>query len=168
MSSADLSHVDTWLFDLDDTLYPLETGVGFDVSERITDYVERLTGLPRDAARALQKRYLAEHGLTLRGLMLHHGVDPHHYHAMFDDLPLEAIAEDGALVAAIARLPGRKIVVLFTGGGFAALARGRGGRFSSDLQPLQRGHVSGGAGSCARPGCGSTGPGSGTAWARNR
>ena len=106
----DLSHIDTWLFDLDDTLYPLESGVGLDVSERITTYVERLTGLPRDEARALQKRYLAQHGLTLRGLMLHHGVDPHDYHAMFDDLPLEAIAQDGALVAAIARLPGRKIV----------------------------------------------------------
>jgi len=76
VSGVDLSHVDTWLFDLDDTLYPAESGLGIDISERITDYTQRLTGLPRDAARALQKRYLKDHGLTLRGLMLHHGVDP--------------------------------------------------------------------------------------------
>ncbi len=108
--TADLRHVDTWLFDLDNTLYPLESGLAGHVSERITGYVERLTGLPRDEARALQKRYLAEHGLTLRGLMLHHDVDPDEYHALFADLSLEMLARDPALVAALARLPGRRLV----------------------------------------------------------
>jgi putative hydrolase of the HAD superfamily len=107
---ADLSHVDTWLFDLDNTLYPLEAGLGVDISDRITAYVERLTGLPRDEARALQKRYLDEHGLTLRGLMLNHEVDPDEYHAMFADLPLETLARDHELVAAIRRLPGRRLI----------------------------------------------------------
>ena len=78
---ADLRHIDTWLFDLDNTLYPLESGLAGRMSPRITDFVERLTGLPRPEALALQKRYLAEHGLTLRGLMDHHGVDPDVYHA---------------------------------------------------------------------------------------
>jgi putative hydrolase of the HAD superfamily len=106
----DLSHIDTWLFDLDNTLYPLETGLGVDISARITTYVERLTGLPRAEAAALQKRYLDEHGLTLRGLMLHHGVDPDHYHEMFADLSLEVLARDEALVAQVRRLPGRRLV----------------------------------------------------------
>ena len=110
MSGADLSHVDTWLFDLDNTLYPLETGLGVDISERITDYMERLTGLPRAEARALQKRYLAEHGLTLRGLMLNHDVDPDAFHAVFADLSLAALSREPALVAAIGRLPGRRFV----------------------------------------------------------
>jgi putative hydrolase of the HAD superfamily len=108
--SADLSHVDTWLFDLDNTLYPLDSGLGADISERITDYVERLTGLPRDEARALQKHYLDHHGLTLKGLMLNHGVDPDEYHAMFADVSLEALARDPALIAAVERLPGRRLI----------------------------------------------------------
>src|SRR5581483_9909193 len=108
--SADLRHVTTWLFDLDNTLYPLESGLGVAISDRITDYTQRLTGLPREEARALQKRYLDEHGLTLRGLMLHHGVDPDDYHAQFQDLSLEALASDAGLTAAIARLPGRRLV----------------------------------------------------------
>jgi len=116
----DLSHVDTWLFDLDNTLYPLESGLGRDISERITDYVAQLTGLPRAQAQALQKRYLDEHGLTLRGLMLHHGVDPHDYHAMFADLPLEMLAHDAELVAAMARLPGRRLVFTNADAGHAA------------------------------------------------
>jgi putative hydrolase of the HAD superfamily len=110
VSGADLSHIDTWLFDLDNTLYPLETGLGADISDRITDYVERLTGLPRAEARTLQKRYLAEHGLTLRGLMLNHAVDPDEFHAVFADLSLAALPREPALIAAIARLPGRRFI----------------------------------------------------------
>ena len=63
--SPDLSHIDTWLFDLDNTLYPEESGFMREVEGRMTGFVERVTGLPRDEAYALQKRYLAEHGLTL-------------------------------------------------------------------------------------------------------
>lgn len=120
MSGADLSHVDTWLFDLDDTLYPAESGLGIDISERITDYTQRLTGLPRDAARALQKRYLKDHGLTLRGLMLHHGVDPDAFHALFADLSLEVLSREPALIAAIERLPGRRFIFTNADGGHAA------------------------------------------------
>jgi putative hydrolase of the HAD superfamily len=108
--TADLSHIDTWLFDLDNTLYPLETGLGVDISARITDYTQRLTGLPRAEAAALQKRYLDEHGLTLRGLMLQHDVDPDDFHAVFADLSLAALPRDEALIAAIRRLPGRRLV----------------------------------------------------------
>ena len=74
--SPDLAHIDTWLFDLDNTLYPAESGFMGQVEQRMTDFVMRVTGLAREPAYALQKQYLAEHGLTLRGLMLNHGVDP--------------------------------------------------------------------------------------------
>jgi putative hydrolase of the HAD superfamily len=108
--SPDLSHVDTWLFDLDNTLYPHECGFGPEVDARITDFVAELTGLARDAAYALQKRYLEEHGLTLRGLMLHHGVDPVAFNAQFHDIALERISADPALAAALGRLPGRRLI----------------------------------------------------------
>ncbi|HEY8004129.1 MAG TPA: pyrimidine 5'-nucleotidase [Phenylobacterium sp.] len=108
--SADLRHVETWLFDLDNTLYPTTSGFMGEIERRMTDYVERLTGLPRDEAYRLQKKYLAEYGLTLSGLIEHHGVDPAEYHAMFDDLPLEGLAENPDLIAAIERLPGRRLI----------------------------------------------------------
>jgi putative hydrolase of the HAD superfamily len=112
---ADLRHVDTWLFDLDNTLYPVETGIAQRMAGRMTDYVEALTGLPRPEALVLQKRYLLEYGLTLRGLMEHHGVDPDHYHAIFDDLPLDCLVVDPALAPALRRLPGRRLI--FTNSG---------------------------------------------------
>ncbi|WP_293677684.1 pyrimidine 5'-nucleotidase [uncultured Phenylobacterium sp.] len=108
--TADLRHVDTWLFDLDGTLYPAESGFLDSVVDRMTDFVEKATGLPRPEAFKLQKAYLAEHGLTLKGLMLHHGVDPDEFHAIFHDLSLEALAHDPDLLAALARLPGRRLI----------------------------------------------------------
>ncbi|WP_312160726.1 pyrimidine 5'-nucleotidase [Phenylobacterium sp.] len=108
--TADLTHIDTWLFDLDNTLYSEESGFMLGVESRMTDFVARVTGLPQDAAYNLQKHYLAEHGLTLKGLMLHHGVDPADFHALFHDLSLDLLAKDPELVAAIARLPGRRYI----------------------------------------------------------
>jgi len=60
--TPDLSHIDTWLFDLDNTLYPEESGFMRQVESRMTAFVMKVTGLERDAAFALQKTYLAEHG----------------------------------------------------------------------------------------------------------
>jgi putative hydrolase of the HAD superfamily len=108
--SADLRHVETWLFDLDNTLYPLESGLAGHMEPRITGFVMELTGLSRDAAYALQKKYLIEHGLTLRGLMLHHNVDPDAYHARFHDMPLDGLIPDHRLHSALARLPGRRLI----------------------------------------------------------
>ena len=108
--TADLRHVDTWLCDLDNTLYPAESGLMAAIVDRMTDFVERVTGLPRDEAFRLQKTYLAEHGLTLKGMMLNHGVDPAEFHAIFHDLSLEALARDADLLAALQRLPGRRLI----------------------------------------------------------
>ena len=108
--NPDLSHIDTWLFDLDNTLYPEESGFMGQVEGRMTDFVAKVTGLPRDQAFVLQKQYLAEHGLTLRGLMLNHGVDPTDFHALFHDLSLDLLAHDADLLAALAALPGRRLI----------------------------------------------------------
>lgn len=108
--SADLRHIDTWLFDLDNTLYPEESGFMSSVESRMTDFVAKVSGLPRDQAYVLQKKYLAEHGLTLKGLMLNHGVDPADFHALFHDLSLEVLAQDPDLLAALAHLPGRRFI----------------------------------------------------------
>ena len=110
LTPPDLTHVDTWLFDLDNTLYPAESGFMGEIERRMTAYVQKVTGLDRDDAYRLQKQYLAQYGLTLGGLIAHHGVDPADFHAIFHDMSLEALAHDADLVAALARLPGRRLI----------------------------------------------------------
>jgi putative hydrolase of the HAD superfamily len=109
-----LSHVDTWIFDLDNTLYPPGGEFMALIQGRMTAFVARQTGLPPDEARALQKRYLAEHGATLAGLMANHGVDPYAFLDEVHDVSMESLRPDARLVAAMAALPGRRLV--FTNG----------------------------------------------------
>ena len=112
--TADLSHVDTWIFDLDNTLYPAECELLALVNDRMTAFVSRETGLPWADARALQHRYHSEHGATLAGLMADHGVDPTAFLDEVHDISLDRLTPDPALDQALARLPGRRLV--FTNG----------------------------------------------------
>ena len=115
MSVVDLTHIDTWLFDLDNTLYPIESEVMTLVAGRMTDFMEKITGLPRDQARAIQKSYYEEHGTTLAGLMANnHDVDPEDFLTSVHDISLDALSPDPRLQAGLERLPGRRLV--FTNG----------------------------------------------------
>ena len=108
--TADLSHVDTWIFDLDNTLYPPDCEIMALMEAKMTVFVARETGLPPDEARALQKRYLHEHGTTLAGLMAHHGVDPERFLTEVHDVALDSLKPYPALTAGLERLPGRRLV----------------------------------------------------------
>lgn len=114
MTGADLRHVEVWLFDLDNTLYPPEVEIMALVEARMTDFVAREAGLPREEARALQKAYYLEHGTTLAGLMSRHGVEPEAFLTEVHDISLDALHPDPALRAGLERLPGRRLV--FTNG----------------------------------------------------
>ncbi|MES2754988.1 MAG: pyrimidine 5'-nucleotidase [Pseudomonadota bacterium] len=111
---ARLAHVRNWIFDLDNTLYPAASNLFAAVDARMTDYVARVLDLDHDAARTLQKRYFHYHGTTVAGLMAHHAVDPHDFLADVHDIEMDVLEENAPLAAAIARLPGRKLV--FTNG----------------------------------------------------
>jgi putative hydrolase of the HAD superfamily len=119
--AADLTHIDVWLFDLDNTLYPVEAEFMGLIETKMTTFVARETGLPRDQAYALQKRYLSEHGTTLAGLMAHHGVDPEAFLDEVHDVPLDGLTPDPRLRAALRRLPGRRLI--FTNGDARHAAR---------------------------------------------
>jgi putative hydrolase of the HAD superfamily len=114
MSKAALPHVDTWIFDLDMTLYPPEAEIMALIEGKMTAYVARHTGLSRDEAYALQKGYLYEHGTTLAGLMANHSIDPYDFLNEVHDVSLETLHPDAELNALIAGLEGRKLV--FTNG----------------------------------------------------
>jgi putative hydrolase of the HAD superfamily len=110
----DLTHITTWIFDLDNTLYPPGSEFMALMEDRMTVFVMREMGLPREEARALQKRYLHEHGTTLAGLMAHHGVEPEPFLTEVHDVAMDSLEPDLAVRAGLARLPGRRLV--FTNG----------------------------------------------------
>ncbi|GJD59173.1 pyrimidine 5'-nucleotidase [Methylobacterium dankookense] len=103
--------VDTWVFDLDNTLYPSDAMVWPQVDERITLYVMRLYGLDGLSARALQKHFYHRYGTTLKALMVEEGVDPHDFLDFAHDIDHSTIKLDVGLGDAIERLPGRKLIL---------------------------------------------------------
>ena len=108
------SHVDEWIFDLDNCLYPASTGLFPLIDERMGAYIARLLGVDAVEAKRIQKAHFHEHGTTLAGLMKEHDVDPHHFLDDVHDIALDRVGRDERLVAALAKLPGRKFV--FTNG----------------------------------------------------
>ena len=118
---TDLAHIDTWLFDLDNTLYPVETEFMTLIEGRMTDFMEKVTGLPRDEARAIQKKYYHAHGTTLAGLMMNHDIDPEDFLTEVHDVSLDRLTPDAKLAAALEALPGRRLV--FTNGSAAHAER---------------------------------------------
>jgi putative hydrolase of the HAD superfamily len=111
---ARLAPIRTWIFDLDNTLYPARANLFARIDARMTAYVARRLQLPADEALRVQKDYFHRHGTTLTGLMADHGVDPHEFLADVHDVEMDVLEHDAPLAAAIARLPGRKLV--FTNG----------------------------------------------------
>ena len=117
MASAmhrDLAPIETWIFDLDNTLYPAKCDLFSLIDARMGQFISELIGCDPDEARRLQKAYFHEHGTTLAGLIADHGTDPHSFLQYVHDIELDRVAHDARLVATIARLPGRKLV--FTNG----------------------------------------------------
>ena len=103
--AARFSTIDTWVFDLDNTLYPQTADLWPRIDARITLFMMRLFGLDAISLRALQKHYYQRYGTTLRGLMEEHGVDANHYLAYVHDIDRSSLKPDHSLAAAIARLP---------------------------------------------------------------
>jgi putative hydrolase of the HAD superfamily len=109
--SRDFGHVDTWVFDLDNTLYPHTSRVWPQVDDRITLYIADLFGLDGLSARALQKYFYHKYGTTLRALIDEYQIDPADFLDFAHDIDHTAVELNPALGEAIERLPGRKLIL---------------------------------------------------------
>lgn len=110
----ELRHVESWIFDLDNSLYPASANLFSLIDARMSQFIQRLLGCGHDQARGVQKGYFRDHGTTLAGLMREHGVDPHEFLEYVHDIDLARLTADPRVVEALDRLPGRKFV--FTNG----------------------------------------------------
>ncbi len=108
---TDFRGVESWIFDLDNTLYPAETNLFLQVDDRIRAYVSRLLGLGPEEAQTLQKSYYQRYGTTLRGLMIEHGIAPDEFLEFVHDIDHSGVHPDPRLGAAIARLPGKRFIL---------------------------------------------------------
>ena len=103
--------VATWVFDLDNTLYPHYLNLWQQVDVRIRDYIVGLLKVTHDEAFRMQKDYYKRYGTTLRGLMKEHGLEPDEFLDIVHQIDYSPLTPNPALGAAIEELPGRKLIL---------------------------------------------------------
>lgn len=108
------SHIESWIFDLDNTLYPARCNLFAQIDVRMGAFIADYLQVDEVEARRIQKQYFRDYGTTLNGLMQVHGLDPNLFLEFVHDIDHSPVPRDPKLAAALAALPGRKIV--FTNG----------------------------------------------------
>ncbi len=106
----DFSHIDTWIFDLDNTLYRTSAEMLAQTDDLMGSFISNFLKVDRAEARKIQKGYFRSHGLTLRGLMVEHGLDPKLYVDHLSQLDLSDVLPNPGLAQTLNRLPGRKVI----------------------------------------------------------
>jgi putative hydrolase of the HAD superfamily len=103
--------IETWVFDLDNTLYPHHLNLWHQVDARIRDYIVDFLHVSPDEAFRLQKDYYRRYGTTMRGLMEEHGLESDQFLEMVHQIDHSPLTPNPALGAAIGKLPGRKLIL---------------------------------------------------------
>ncbi len=110
MPKAHFNHIKSWVFDLDNTLYPSRVRLFDQIEVRMKNYVMSVLKVDPAEADRLRRKYWLEYGTTLSGLMHEHQIDPGPYLLDVHDISLDQLTPDVDLRAHIRALPGRKIV----------------------------------------------------------
>ena len=105
-----LADAEVWLFDLDNTLYSADCRLFDQIHVRMRDYLMDYFKVGEEAAARIRRKYFLEHGTTLSGLIANDGIDPAGFLDYVHDIDLSPVAPNPALDAALARLPGRKLI----------------------------------------------------------
>jgi putative hydrolase of the HAD superfamily len=110
ITTRGFAKVETWVFDLDNTLYPHHL-LWQQVDDRIRGYVAEFLKVTADEAFRVQKDYYKRYGTTMRGLMTEHGLNPDDYLDYVHQIDHSPLMPNPALGAAIEKLPGRKLIL---------------------------------------------------------
>jgi putative hydrolase of the HAD superfamily len=110
-STRRFDHIEAWVFDLDNTLYPHHLNLWQQVDDRIRDYIAKFLGVTHEEAFRLQKDYYRRYGTSMRGLMTEHGMQPDEFLDFVHQIDHSPLTPNPALGAALEQLPGRKLVL---------------------------------------------------------
>lgn len=108
------SDTTTWIFDLDNTLYPAECNLFVQIVDKMNDFIVDRFGMSQEEASALRRQYYLDHGTTLAGLMKVNKIEPEYFLDFVHDIDLDVVAPAPDLAEKIEALPGRRYI--FTNG----------------------------------------------------
>lgn len=106
----ELGDVDTWIFDLDNTLYPASSNLFARVSKRMTYFIQKEFQLEEEPARDLQRKMFRKYGTTMRGLMTEYDMDAEEFLHFVHDIDVSDMNKDPELAELLSKLPGRRLI----------------------------------------------------------
>ncbi len=102
--------IDTWIFDLDNTLYSADSGIFQQVHDLMGKFVSKHLNVTIKEAKEIQRKYYKKHGTTLRGMMDNHDVDPEYFLSEVHKLDYSIVGSNNKLNEQLKKLKGRKII----------------------------------------------------------
>ena len=106
-----VAEIDSWIFDLDDTLYSPDLQLFQQIKTRITAYVaQHYCQNCLATAEAFQGDLRTRYHTTLAGLMAEHKIDPQHFMDYVHDIDLAGLSYDAVLDLGLTSLAGRKLI----------------------------------------------------------
>jgi putative hydrolase of the HAD superfamily len=101
----------TLFIDLDDTLYPADSGVWMAIRQRIDLYVMEKFHLSLADARVRRQKLFLKYGTTMRGLQAEYHVNEDEYLAFVHDVPLlEFLRPNPGLCHMLQNYPQRRVI----------------------------------------------------------
>ena len=102
--------INTWIFDLDNTLYSADSGIFQQVHKLMGEFISKNLKMDMVEAKKLQSKYYKQHGTTLRGLMDNHGVEPDYFLDEVHKLDYSIVGPNEILNKELEKIQGRKII----------------------------------------------------------
>ena len=106
----DLSEIDCWIFDLDNTLYPASVDLFGQIKIKMSNYIMKLLDVDEATAEKIRAEYWKKYGTSLAGLMQNYKIDPNDFLKVVHDIDFSMLPKDLDLLDALNNLPGRKLV----------------------------------------------------------
>ena len=105
-----IDKIDTWIFDLDNTLYSADSGIFQQVHELMGKFISKHLDININEANKIQQKYYKQHGTTLRGMMDNHDVDPDFFLTEVHKLDYSIVYSNIKLNKQLKELKGKKII----------------------------------------------------------
>ena len=105
-----LSEIDCWIFDLDNTLYPASVNLFGQINTKMSNYIMKLVNVDQETAEKMRAEYWKKYGTSLAGLMQNYEIDPNDFLKVVHDIDFSVLPKDLDLLDALNNLPGRKLV----------------------------------------------------------
>jgi putative hydrolase of the HAD superfamily len=103
-------NINTWIFDLDNTLYAADSGIFQQVHRLMGEFISKNLNIDLTEAKKLQSKYYKQHGTTLRGMIDNHGTNPDYFLEEVHKLDYSIVGPNDLLNRELKKLKGRKII----------------------------------------------------------